>query len=245
MNIFDHINVILFTVLYPAYVFYTYPKIKADLIDNKPGRRVRDYKETIFWLWLLCIITIVVWLLNGRSFNVLNLDFSLSLVSSISLLLFIITPFLFFMLFRSIRNNGEQRRSIKEKFDDVAAGEFLPRTKHEFQWFVFLSITAGICEELLFRGFLIWYLEPLGGSLFAVVLSSVLFGLAHSYQGGKGIVRTGLMGLVLGLILLWTDSLLILIFLHIAGDVYNGIVGWLGYGEFEEATVDNSDKTGG
>jgi membrane protease YdiL (CAAX protease family) len=157
----------------------------------------------------------------------------------ITVLLFLITPVLLLFFFRSTRENNKKRVTIKKKLESVAANEFLPRTKKEFQWFILLSITAGICEELLFRGFLIWYFESLTNTLLAVVLSSILFGLAHSYQGVTGILRSGLMGLILALILVWTDSLLILIFLHIAGDVYNGVIGWLGYGEFKNPKLKN------
>ena len=237
MNLIDHLNVLVFTCLYPIYVFFTYRKAKKDLIENKPGIRLSDYKETIFWLWLLCVITIIIWISNDRMFNVLRLDFSFSWVVLISILLFFITPFLFVLLFRSIRNNDEKRESIKEKLNSVSANEFLPRSKKEFKWFVFLSITAGICEELLFRGFLIWYFETLTNTFLAIILSSILFGAAHSYQGVKGFIRSGFLGLMLALILIWTDSLLIPIFIHIAGDIYSGIIGWLGYGEFMKPKV--------
>ena len=241
MNLIDHLNVLVFTCLYPIYVFFTYRKAKKDLIENKPGIRLSDYKETIFWLWLLCVITIIIWISNDRMFNVLRLDFSFSWVVLISILLFFITPFLFVLLFRSIRNNDEKRESIKEKLNSVSANEFLPRSKKEFKWFVFLSITAGICEELLFRGFLIWYFETLTNTFLAIIFSSILFGAAHSYQGVKGFIRSGFLGLILALILIWTDSLLIPIFIHIAGDIYSGIIGWLGYGEFMKPKV---KKTG-
>ena len=240
MNLIDHLNILVFTCLYPIYVFFTYRKVKKDLIENKPGIRIRDYKETISWLWLLCVITIVIWISNDRMFYILRLDFSFSWVVLISILLFFITPFLFVLLFRSIRNNDEKRESIKEKLNSVSANEFLPRSKKEFKWFVFLSITAGICEELLFRGFLIWYFETLNNTFFAIILSSILFGIAHSYQGVKGIIRSGSFGLILALITIWTDSLLIPIFIHIAGDIYNGIVGWLGYGEFKKLNLKKS-----
>ena len=61
MNLIDHLNVLVFACLYPIYVFFSYRKTKNDLVENKPGVRISDYKETIFWLWLLCIITIVIW----------------------------------------------------------------------------------------------------------------------------------------------------------------------------------------
>lgn len=239
MNLIDHLNVLVFTCLYPIYVFFSYRKVKNDLVENKPGVRLSDYKETIFWLWLLCVITIVIWVSNQRLFTLLRLDFSYSWTMLITVLLFLITPVLLLSLFRSTRENNKKRASIKEKLESTAANEFLPRTKKEFQWFILLSITAGICEELLFRGFLIWYFESLTNTLLAVVLSSILFGLAHSYQGIVGVLRSGLMGIILALILVWTDSLLIPIFLHIAGDVYNGVIGWLGYGEFKNPKLKN------
>ena len=137
-------------------------------------------------------------------------------------------------MFRKIKNDDSQREAIKEKLDSVAANEILPGSKKEFIWFVLLSITAGICEEILFRGYLIWYLETLSSTPVAIIVSSIFFGAAHSYQGMKGVLRSGIFGLILALILVWTDSLVILIFLHIAGDVYNGVIGWLAYGDFEK-----------
>lgn len=244
MNIFDHLNVIVFTCLYPAYVFFTYRNVKNDLIENKPGVKISDYKGTIFWLWLLCIITMIIWLSSGRSLEALKLDFSFSWILWITILLFIVTPFLFVNLFRSTRDDDQQRQSIKEKLDGVDASEFLPKSKHEFQWFVFLSITAGICEELIFRGYLIWYFETLGGTIIAVGISSILFGAAHSYQGFNGIIRSGIIGFVLALLVVWTDSLLIPIFIHVAGDIYNGLVGWLGFGDFQNAEPNEEIKTG-
>lgn len=234
MNFFDHINVLVFTVLYPVWGIFTYRKIKNDLIENKPGIRIAEYKEAIFWLWLLCIITIVIWISNDRLFHVLRLDFSFSWVVLISILLFVITPFLFLLLFRKIRNDDKQRESIKEKFGSVDGNELLPRSKKEFKWFVFASITAGICEELLYRGFLIWYVETLSNTLLAIVISSILFGAAHLYQGVKGFIRGGISGFILALILLWTDTLIIPIFIHIAVDIYGGIIGWLGFGDFKK-----------
>jgi membrane protease YdiL (CAAX protease family) len=234
MNLFDHLNVLLFTCLYPVYGFFTYRKIKNDLIENKPGIRIGEYKEAIFWLWLLCIITIVIWISNDRLFNALRLDFSFSWVVLISIPLFVITTFLLLLLFRKIRKDDKQRESIKEKLDSMDANELLPRSKKEFKWFVFVAITAGICEELLFRGFLIWYFETLSNTLLAIVISSILFGAAHLYQGVKGFIRGGISGFIIALILILTDTLLIPIFIHIAVDIYGGMVGWLGYGDFKK-----------
>ena len=59
----------------------------------------------------------------------------------------------------------------------------LPHDSRELQTFCALSITAGVCEELLYRGFLIVFLSSAFGVLPAVALSSLVFGIAHAYQG--------------------------------------------------------------
>jgi membrane protease YdiL (CAAX protease family) len=65
-----------------------------------------------------------------------------------------------------------------------------------------LWIGAGVCEEIIFRGFLIGRIEAAFGgasrasTIAAVVLSSVVFGAAHAYQGPTGMLITGTLGLI-------------------------------------------------
>ena len=100
-----------------------------------------------------------------------------------------------------------------------------------YNYLIILSISAGVCEELLFRGYLIWYITEFSSMLLAIILSSLLFGLAHSYQGWKGVVQSGISGLVLAVIYVVTGSLWIPIALHIIGDTYSGMVGWIAFDE--------------
>ncbi|HEV2131521.1 MAG TPA: CPBP family intramembrane glutamic endopeptidase [Longimicrobiaceae bacterium] len=105
----------------------------------------------------------------------------------------------------------------------------LPRTVGEKVAFVGVSITAGVCEELVFRGFLIPAASVAFGSIgLAVLLSSAVFGLLHAYQGVIGIVRTGILGFLLVIPLLATGSLLPSILAHTALDVIVGL--WLADG---------------
>ena len=63
-------------------------------------------------------------------------------------------------------------------------------------------IGAAISEEIIFRGFLIGRIEAAFGGTSrtttgaAVVLSSVVFGAAHAYQGPSGMIITGVLGLI-------------------------------------------------
>jgi membrane protease YdiL (CAAX protease family) len=85
-------------------------------------------------------------------------------------------------------------------------------------------LTAGVCEEIIYRGYLITTVAGLlGGSRVATfvgcVIAAVVFGLAHDYQGLAGMLSTGVVGLMLGTLYiaerrnLWTN-----IVAHAVGD---------------------------
>lgn len=88
--------------------------------------------------------------------------------------------------------------------------------------FVAVCLTAGICEEIIYRGFLIQYFVdlPLGLSLTtALLLSSVLFGLAHFGQGPVGMFSTGLFGGLAGVQFLATGNLFLPMVIHALVDL--------------------------
>jgi len=114
---------------------------------------------------------------------------------------------------------------LRSQLGRVAA--ISPRKASELPAFFGVSLTAGFCEELLFRGFLIWALQPLVGLWLAAVLSALLFGAAHAYQGLDGVIRTGLFGLVFTAIVLLTRSLWPAIVLHAVVDAMGGVLAWL------------------
>jgi membrane protease YdiL (CAAX protease family) len=95
----------------------------------------------------------------------------------------------------------------------------LPTDEEEFRAFTVLCVTAGIVEELLYRGFLIWYLNAVLPLWAAVVVSAIVFGLGHAYQGARGIVKTGAVGLAIAGLYLLAGSLWVPMVLHAAVDI--------------------------
>lgn len=76
----------------------------------------------------------------------------------------------------------------------------MPENPVEKRGFVFLSLAAGMGEEVAYRAFAPVFLIPLVGSyLVAAVPCALAFGCLHMYQGIHGVVRTGVIGLVLAL----------------------------------------------
>jgi len=97
----------------------------------------------------------------------------------------------------------------------------IPTTMQERFLWVVVAISAGVCEEIVFRGWLLSTLhDPLrlhGTAL--VVVAAVIFGLAHAYQGVTGVVVTTLAGALFCGLYVATGSLLAPSLLHVLIDV--------------------------
>lgn len=98
----------------------------------------------------------------------------------------------------------------------------VPRTVPERRLFVGVAVTAGLCEEVLYRGFLLAVLIALAPGTpdwALVVAGGLIFGLVHAYQGRVGIAATGVLGAVLTVLYLGSGSLLLPIVVHILIDL--------------------------
>jgi len=105
---------------------------------------------------------------------------------------------------------------------DAAALALLPRSRGERRLFALVGVTAGVCEEWLYRGFFLAVVAALAPGLPAVALvlvAGVAFGLAHAYQGLAGVLTTGVFGALLAGVYLSTGSLLLPVLLHAAIDL--------------------------
>lgn len=81
-------------------------------------------------------------------------------------------------------------------------------------WMVLLvlAVTPAICEELAFRGFILSGLRHMGHKWLAILVTSVLFGAAHSVIQQS--LTACVMGMILGYIAVQTGSLLPAILFH-------------------------------
>ena len=98
----------------------------------------------------------------------------------------------------------------------------LPRTSKERGLWVLLSMTAGFCEELLYRGFMPAYLVhifPGVPFIVAIIIAGLLFGIGHIYQKLPGVLGTGVMGLAFGFLYYFTGSLFLPMVVHALFDM--------------------------
>lgn len=125
----------------------------------------------------------------------------------------------------NLRRVGKSTNPAVEQLRSLGAKIF-PHSKRELALFVLLSMTAGICEEFIYRGYVCGALFHVHAPVWSVLLiSSALFGLAHAYQGRGGVVGTLLLGAVFGLTRILYDSLVPVVLWHATVDIVAGLAG--------------------
>jgi uncharacterized protein len=108
-----------------------------------------------------------------------------------------------------------------------AAKAMLPTTLRETCVFVALSVLAGFCEEIIFRGYFMRQFTAWTKSVAAgVILQAIIFGLGHGYQGWKGMLVISVYGSMFGILAVLRKSLRPGIIQHCAQDGFSGVVAY-------------------
>jgi membrane protease YdiL (CAAX protease family) len=184
---------------------------------------VRRFWFNIARAVLLSLLVLLDWRWAGRSLSALGLDIPLGIRGRIGLVLdaVLICSFAFALLWRKLPQ--ERVESARRKLDETP---FMPETRPQFLLYALMALVASPAEELLFRGFLLWAFAVYGGVWVAALLSSLVFGLGHAYQGWLGLLRTAFIGFVFAIGFVLTRSLWWLMMAHIAVNLLGGLFAW-------------------
>ena len=107
---------------------------------------------------------------------------------------------------------------------DANIAFLLPHGIPESVLWVLVSVTAGACEEIVFRGYLQRQLAALTGSITAgILLQAIAFGISHGYQGVAPMGITGSYGSVLGILAWWRGNIRASALAHAATDIVGGL----------------------
>lgn len=111
-------------------------------------------------------------------------------------------------------------------FNGTEAASFLmPQTLREMILWVVLAVTAGFCEELVFRGYLQRQCLALTQNVAAaVILQGLIFGTAHAYQGARGVIVISVYGMMFGALAAMRKSLRPGMMQHATQDGMSGII---------------------
>lgn len=221
MTPLDHLLIALLFLVFPVVSRYDYAASVRRIAAGEPADRSRRYWQTIGMEWLLLAILFAVWIDASRSLESLGFVPPSGTAFWVSAAVVTLAVLLMFLSGRrAVDLTQTERDEHRRSFGDL--GYFLPQSNEELLTFYRLSVTAGIVEEIIYRGFVLWYLQHFMDIWPAVVVSSIAFGLAHSYQGLAGMLRTGLVGAVLGALFAISGSIWLPIVAHILVDATQG-----------------------
>ncbi len=134
-----------------------------------------------------------------------------------------------------------------QKIENLPKGgavALMARNRKEARWGFLLSVNAGIVEEIAFRLLMplaLYYIT--GNVVIAYLVSALMFGVGHAYQGIGGIIATTIIGLILTAIYVLTAQLWLVVLIHILVDIRGLIVLPIGLGLMtpEETTQTHPD----
>jgi membrane protease YdiL (CAAX protease family) len=181
------------------------------------------YASTIAFQWLA--VAVVAWRAWAHGYTAEQLGLAVHDRTRILAASLVGGATIFILQWLNLRRMGRVPAQSRGPLQAIAE-RILPQSSIELLPFLALAITAGLCEEFLYRGFAMAALTHLGSPPWmAVGFSSILFGLAHLYQGRGGFFSTLVIGTVFGAGRIAYDSLVPVIFWHSAVDLVAGVAG--------------------
>lgn len=225
----DHLLFVVLAVLFPIRAAtFGFRRLQQAAEADVPRVRRRVYRQAIVIQWGLSAVVVALWIVLRRPFGTPYPGGGLGLTPRLTggmigvLVGVLIAAAMILRQRRGTLENPEALDRLRRNFQRME--RMLPTTPAELRAFYGLSVTAGCCEELLYRGFVIWYLARLlgGGFVPAWLLSSALFGFGHLYQGLRGMLLTGAVGLFVGGLYYVSGSLLAPMIVHMLMDAHSG-----------------------
>jgi uncharacterized protein len=211
-------GLVILAVLTFVTPFWDLAAVKRLKADPNSSRRVRLYYMALLSLWT---IAIVCWFWRGGAIfapwhGIAGPSWLFSSSWRTWTLNVVLVGFFVLALAPGLHCLFEPKRIAAYTRAYESLAYFLPHIQRERLLFALLSVTAGVCEEWIFRGFV---LQTLHGTtrlpwITALLGSSILFGWNHLYQGSRGLVMTTVTGLALGLAAISSGGLVLPIILH-------------------------------
>jgi len=195
-------------------------KISAEELSVAANpNRIRFYLETVVYEWLLFVLVVAGVKRSGASVLIVLGDRWRSVrqvLRDIGIAVaFWIVAALLLWIFGWLLRVAALGRNVS----------MLPQRCIELTVWIALSITAGICEETIFRGYLQRQLMALTKSApVGILLSAATFGAAHAYQGSRMMILIALYGAMFGILAYWRGTVRPGMISHAWQDSLNGVL---------------------
>ena len=222
MHFVDHLFIFLLFVVQPIFGAWDFNRYVKRVKAGEAPNRIKLYRETMALEWTAFVVLVSAWYLLGRPLA------DLGYVAPGGAGFWAGSAFVAaFSAYLLLSWRQAKQMTSEEKEGHIASfgkmQHFLPQNDKELRSITVVSITAGIVEETIYRGFVLWYLFTYMPVWAAVLVSAIAFGLGHSYQGKGGVARVKEIGLVFGALYIFTGSIWVPIVGHILLDALQAL----------------------
>lgn len=222
MGFVDYILLVLLFVVQPIHGAFSYRQyVSAINKGTQKANVIKLYNQTMAFLWISTFVVLIVWFWLDRSLPSLGFVYTFDDAFWWSLLaVALVCTYLVAAIGQVSKLDEDKKAKQQTALGDLR--HFLPQNDSEYKKFVGVSLSAGFCEELIYRGYVFWCLSHFLPLWSTVIFSSVVFALAHSYQGISGVIRVFFVGCAFGGLYAISGSLWLPIIAHALVDVLQG-----------------------
>ena len=191
---------------------------------GRPTSRLVRYGWTILTLWLITAVIAAAWHVSGRGWAEIGLDAAPGLNFILGSAAAALGSAYLLLQAVQVTRNPEQLAELSDMLARMeGVDKVVPRTPAERTTFRALSVTAGITEEFIFRGFLLWAFAHWLPMWAAALASLAIFVVLHLYQESwNALTRVAIAGAVFTVLTVLSGSLLPAMVLHAAVDLTSG-----------------------
>src|ERR1700741_748986 len=203
MSPIDHVLAFILAIAWPVSARLGFGRFVRDLKSGRPGALLAGYSTDMLTQWLMVSVIVVWWIARAGDRTALGVAVTPQaiwpMVVAASLSAFLIAQCL------TVARRPETHSQVRAEVTPIAV--ILPTRRSDLTGFLALSVTAGICEEFLFRGYLPWGLGQWASPWVAQGIAVAMFAVMHGHLGRKAAIQAGVAGLVCAVLYLWSGSL--------------------------------------
>ncbi len=227
----DHILIWVFGIILP-FISGLQSQVLAGSLQFNEYTRKKLYLSNSLMLAIAGSVVLVLWFFKNRGLT--TLGFSLPRLQNQYFTVFFLVATFIIGYTIDLYFSARKMSVLNQEDNWFEKSSFLPEKARELPSYVLLCLCAGVFEEIIYRGFMVTYFLPLNGNeneipWMAIFAPSVLFSLAHTYQGWTAVIKIFIFSLLLGVIFIITKSIYPTMILHFLLDLIGGIVALIQY----------------
>lgn len=194
----------------------------------KPATRMRRYVNALGYAAVLLLLLAASWWSAGRTWSQLGLGWPFTRGAAIGLLVFIalVASISAISHLKTRKLTPAAKSALGAKAPGV---DLMPQNTRELAVFLLMAVVLGCGWELLYRGFLWWFLVPRVGTVGAICIAALAYAVAHGVKNPRQTIGSVISAFAFMLAFGLTRNLWWLMLIHVAMPVTGGLMAWRGF----------------